>query len=232
MTADTRPESSADGGILSAAEADVWMLRLGVEGSRRFALGERGTGLTPSFEFGLRRDGGDAETGFGADIGAGLTVSDPRRGFSAKLAARGLLAHEASGFREWGASAALGWDPAPSSALGPSASLRHTRGASSTGGADALLARRTMAGLDANDDERSGGTLEADLGYGFPVLGGRAVGTPHVGLALRESGETLRLGYRYRVGRALALGFEASRRELANGNPPEHGLVVRASVRW
>ena len=233
VTADARPESAADGGVLSAAQADVWMLRLGVEGSRRFALGERRTGLTPSFEFGLRRDGGDAETGFGVDIGAGLAVSDPRRGLSAELAGRGLLAHEASGFREWGASAALGWDPAPSSALGPSASLRHTRGASSTGGMDALLARRTMAGLVPNDDARPGGTVEAELGYGFPVLGGRAVGTPHVGLVLRESGETLRLGYRYQAGRALVLGFEASRREpAADGNPPEHGLVVRASVRW
>ena len=232
VTAAARPESSVDGGILSAAQADVWLLRLGVEGSRRFALGERRTGLTPSFEFGLRRDGGDAETGFGVDIGAGLTVSDPRRGLSAELAGRGLLAHEASGFREWGASAALGWNPEPSSALGPSASLRHTRGASSTGGTDALLARRTMVGLDANDDERPGGTLEVELGYGFPVLGGRAVGTPHVGLALRESGETLRLGYRYRVGRALDLGIEASRREPANGNPSGHGLIVRASVRW
>ena len=232
VTAAARPESSVDGGILSAAQADVWLLRLGVEGSRRFALGERRTGLTPSFEFGLRRDGGDAETGFGVDIGAGLTVSDPRRGLSAELAARGLLAHEASGFREWGASAALGWNPEPSSALGPSASLRHTRGASSTGGTDALLARRTMVGLDTNDDERPGGTLEVELGYGFPVLGGRAVGTPHVGLALRESGETLRLGYRYRVGRALDLGIEASRREPANGNPSGHGLIVRASVRW
>ena len=232
VTAAARPESSVDGGILSAAQADVWLLRLGVEGSRRFALGERRTGLTPSFEFGLRRDGGDAETGFGVDIGAGLTVSDPRRGLSAELAARGLLAHEASGFREWGASAALGWNPEPSSALGPSASLRHTRGASSTGGTDALLARRTMPGLDTNDDERPGGTLEVELGYGFPVLGGRAVGTPHVGLALRESGETLRLGYRYRVGRALDLGIEASRREPANGNPSGHGLIVRASVRW
>ena len=77
----TRTTSDAargpDGGNLAEAEADVWLLRFGLEGSRRFALGGSGTGddpgasLTPSFELALRRDGGDAETGLGADMGGG-----------------------------------------------------------------------------------------------------------------------------------------------------------------
>ena len=97
------------GGNLNAADADVWLLRTGVEGARRFALGEDGTTITPSFEIGLRLDGGDAETGFGADLGGGLAFADPKRGLSLELKARGLLAHEASGFREWGANAGLAW---------------------------------------------------------------------------------------------------------------------------
>ena len=59
---------------LEAATADVTRLRLGLEGSWR-GLAFGGHELTPSLEVGIRRDGGDAETGFGADIGAGLAWS-------------------------------------------------------------------------------------------------------------------------------------------------------------
>ena len=61
--------------------------------------------LTPSAEIGVRHDGGDAETGFGADIGAGVAWSDPKRGLRAELRGRGLLTHESKGFRERGISA-------------------------------------------------------------------------------------------------------------------------------
>ena len=85
----TRTQSKAmrdaNGGRLEAATGDVWRLRLGVEGSRRFALGadDAGATLTPRFEVGARLDGGDAETGAGADVGAGVTLAAPRRGLIA-----------------------------------------------------------------------------------------------------------------------------------------------------
>ena len=104
-----------------------------------------------------------------------------------------------------------------------------------------------------------GRRLDAELGYGFSVLGGRAVGTPHAGLVSGDSGETWRLGYRlgfgqsteldlggelgpegrtlragygYRIGDALDLGLEASRREAANDDAAEHALMLRARLRW
>ena len=81
--------------------------------------------LTPSMEIGVRHDGGDAETGFGADIGAGLSWADPGSGLSADIRARALLAHEADGFSERGfsGSGSVSWDPEPSTALGPSLTL-------------------------------------------------------------------------------------------------------------
>ena len=57
-----------------------------------------------------RRDGGDAETGFGVDIGGGLAWSDTRRGITAEFRGPGLLTHEADGFRERGVSGSLFWD--------------------------------------------------------------------------------------------------------------------------
>ena len=140
--------TDAKGGKLAASDADVWLLRTGLEGSRRLALGDGGDGatLTPSFEVGLRLDGGDAETGFGADLGGGLAFADPGNGLSLDLKARGLVVHEASGFREWGASATLSFDPRPSTDRGLALSLRQSWGASPAGGMDGLLGRGDPGG--------------------------------------------------------------------------------------
>ena len=83
-------------------------LRLGLEGTWR-GLGT----LEPTLEVGARHDGGDAETGFGADIGGRLVWSDPALGIEAELAARGLLTHEDGSLSERGFAGSLAWDPSP-----------------------------------------------------------------------------------------------------------------------
>ena len=140
----------ADGGNLEAARATVTRLRLGVEASRPI-LFESGATLTPSLEVGVRHDGGDAETGFGLDLGIGLALSDPERGLQAEMRGRGLLAHESEGFRDLGFSGSFAWEGKPGSDLGAKLGLTQTVGGSSSGGADALLSRGTMDGLAAND---------------------------------------------------------------------------------
>ena len=148
---------------LAASEADVTRVRLALEGSQPFNLGGDAV-LTPSLELGVRHDGGDAETGFGADIGVGLILAAPSRGLSAELRARGLLTHEADGLRERGVSGTLAFDPAPDSDRGLSLNLSQTVGVQAAGGANALLARPTLAGLDAEEDEgRLGRRLDARL---------------------------------------------------------------------
>ena len=179
-------------GNLAAATADVWLVRTGIEGSRRFALGGGTAGmvLTPSFELGARLDGGDAETGLGVDLGGELAFAAPKQGVALDLKARGLIAHEASGFREWGASASLTWDPRPSTDRGLALRLRQGWGGSPTGGMDALLGRETLAGLAANDNgdtTASAGRLEAELGYGIALFGGGFTGTPHLGFGLSDT---------------------------------------------
>ena len=221
--------SGSGAGKLAAAQADVTRVRLGLEGSQPLRLGGDAV-LTPSLELGVRHDGGDAETGFGADIGAGLALAAPSRGLSAELRARGLLTHEADGMRERGVSGTLAWDPAPDSDRGLSLSLSQTVGAQASGGADALLARPTLAGLGADEDEgRLGRRLEAQLGYGLGVFDDRWTATPKLGLGLSDTGRELRLGWRLTervaAGLAFELGVEATRREDGAANP-EHGLEV------
>ena len=106
------------GGRLAAATADVTRLRLGLEGTWQGLKTGTGT-LTPRLEIGVRHDGGDAETGFGLDLGGGLAWSDPETGIRAEMNGRGLLTHEADGFRQRGIAGSLGWDPTPGSNRGP-----------------------------------------------------------------------------------------------------------------
>ena len=62
-------------GRLAATNAAVSRFRTGLEGSRAYTLAGR-LSLRPSVEVGLRHDGGDAETGAGMDVGAGLVMAD------------------------------------------------------------------------------------------------------------------------------------------------------------
>ena len=81
-------------GRLAATEAAVTRFRTGLEGSRDYTLGGR-LSLRPSVEVGLRHDGGDAETGAGMDVGAGLVVSDKSTGLAVDVRVRTLLVHQA-----------------------------------------------------------------------------------------------------------------------------------------
>ncbi len=215
---------SGDTGNLAASEAEVTRLRLGLEGSRAFRFAG-GASLVPSVELGVRHDGGDAETGFGADIGAGLAWSDPARGLSAEMRARGLLTHEDGSFSERGFAGSLAWDPAPESARGPSMSIARTVGAHASGGVEALFGAGTETVLgaanenDGNEMERR--ALEAKLGYGFALFHDRYTGTPELGLGLTDGARELVVGWRLaeetRTGLAFGLDVEAAREESAGG---------------
>ena len=198
--------------------------------------------LEPTFEAGLRHDGGDAETGYGIDIGGGLRWADPGLGLSAEVSGRGLLAHEASGFSDRGLSGSLAWDPDPASERGPSLTLTQTLGAQAAGGADALLGRQTLADLAANDNGTKSRRLELRLGYGVGAFGGRFTATPELGLALSDTGREYRLGWKIGLVRSgpssFELGIEATRREPANdpgsgaGAETEHSVRIKLEARF
>ena len=107
---------------LAGTEADVTRLRLALEGSWANLL-QGGGELTPKFSLGARYDGGDAETGFGMELGGGIVWSSPGLGLSLDLDGRTLLFHEADGLKDWGFSAGLTFDPNPDSKRGLSVTL-------------------------------------------------------------------------------------------------------------
>ena len=220
---------------LEAATAEVTRLRLGLEGSWRVIAG--GGEFVPRLEIGVRHDGGDAETGFGVDIGGGLAWSDRASGVAAEVSGRALLTHASGGFREHGFAGSLTWDPTPDSERGLKLTLRQSVGAEANEGVDALLSRGTMAGLAANDNGDGRRRREVKFGYGFEMFEGRFTGTPEIGLGLSEVGRDYSLGWRLtRAGSgagSLDLSVEARRRESANDDvPPEHGIGFAATARW
>ena len=222
--------ASGETGNLEAVTGDASRLRLLLEGSRGFELGP-GKVLTPSLEAGLRHDGGDAETGAGLELGAGLRYADPARGLTMEAKARGLIAHEDSGFEEWGLGGSIRLDPG-ASGRGLSLSLAPSFGAASSG-VERLWSGQDTAGLAANDNFEPGGRLKTELGYGLGAPGNLGVVTPYAGLGLSDGGtRDWRLGARWKIGPSFDLNLQGSRRESANDNAPDHGMMLRGSLRW
>ena len=109
-----------------------------------------------------------------------------------------------------------------------------TFGAASSG-VERLWSLSDARGLAASDEFEASGRLDAELGYGLPVLGS-LTGTPYAGLGLSDGGRDYRLGWRLTPGGSpldFALGVEGTWAESANDDAaPEHGVMLRGALRW
>ena len=200
---------SAAADNLAATEADVSRLRLVLEGSRPVAL-DGGGSFTPMLELGLR---------YASSWGLSIEAS-----------VRGLLAHEAQDYTEWGASAALRFDPGRQG-RGFTASIMPTWGTAASG-MSRLWGQSTAAGLAPADPLATGaaGRLDAELGYGLATLNGRGLLTPYARVALTEgTDQAWHLGTRLALAESLNLSLEASRRA-RDGDVAAHELALRANL--
>ena len=233
-------EVDGDEARLAASQADVARLRLGLEGVWQNVATQGGWRLRPGFEIGARLDGGDAETGLGAELGGSLALAHPSNGLLFNLKGRGLVAHRRSGFREWSSSASIGWDPSRTTDRGPSLSLTQSLGTAPWSGMDAMLTRKTLAGMAWEKDGagfENSGRMEGRIGYGLALFGGGFTGTPNLGFGLSGGGSRdWRLGWRLTsaVPRdpGLEVSLDATRREQADGTAPEHGVLLQGTLRW
>ncbi len=216
---------------LAASESDATRLRLGLEGSYRMAL-EGGGHLTPKLEVGARHDGGDAETGFGVELGGGVAWSDPALGLSLDVSGRTLIAHGNDDLKDRGYAASLAFDPAPATKRGPSLSLRQEFGGQARGGLDALFQPATLEDRTGSD---AASRWNMEAAYGFPAFGGRWTGSPHVGLGLATGARDYSVGWRLtpegRSAANVSFGLRATRRENA-AQAPEHTVGFEITARW
>ena len=199
--------------------------------SQEFTL-ETGEWIAPFVEVGARRDGGDAETALGAEVSGGFRYEHPVLGLTAEFDARGLLLHSGDDVEEMGVSGSLRYDPMTHSNLGPNLALSLSGGPEGWTDSDALWGHGAPGGWVADDGDAPGMRIDAEFGYGVPVLNGFGTGTPWIGTSLSDRWRDLHLGYRLGLGSDVNLGIDGRLRESAAGDEPsDYAIMLRLSVR-
>ena len=210
---------------MAETEADVSRLRLVLEGSRPLVFAS-GTSLTPSVEVGVRRDGGDAERGMGFEVGGAMRYANPSLGLTVEITARRLMAHERSGYSEWGAGGSLQFAPGGAE-RGFSAKLGSSVG-TATSGVEGLWAMGDTRGLAGG--AQAPGRVDAEAGYAMGAFGGSGVITPYGGFSMSGDRRS-RAGWRLRLGDSFNLSLEGDRTENPDA-PSRHGVALRGDLRW
>ena len=216
---------TADSATFEVATLDMWRFRLTTELSHEL-LFSSGTSLTPWAELGARHDGGDGQTGAGLELGGGLRYRVPQVGLTAEGYGRWLAVHEGA-LQEWGVGAMVTIDPGMDR-RGWSASVTPSWGETASG--VQRLWQQGAAGPAWYGTSRA--QVDAQLGYGVPVFGGRSVLTPFG--AMNLAGDEAR---RYRLGGSLAtsrwttLSLEIERWDRALTDAM-HSVMVRGAAEF
>ena len=224
MWVGTKSERTND---MVATEGDVMRLRLILQGERIFEGGDGAT-FTPSAEVGLRHDGGDAETGTGVEVGAGLRYTAGAVTIEAQ--ARTLLVHEASGYEDWGASGAIRVTP-DASGRGLTLSIAPVWGRTGSA-AERLWSAHDARALGEDSEFEADSRLVIDAGYGIGLAHRRGVLTPYAGLTLGDAGNrTVRTGTRWQLGPDAMVALEGFR-QTSRAGEADNRLMLRVALRF
>ena len=147
----------------------------------------------PKWSLGVRRDGGDAEGGFGIEVGAGIDWRFPG-GLEIGFHARGLATHEDENLRDRGASLSVGYDPRPGTARGFSGRFGLDAGLSSSGGTGFLAGEIFPVSSNAATEVEPNWTMEG--AYGLRRHRWGLLGSPYLSLSGDRRVEEYRMGYR------------------------------------
>ncbi len=219
----------SDAVAMPEVDADAHRVRLMLEGRRAWQAGPQQQ-LELSLEFGGRWDGGDADTGVGAELGGGLAYRHAAWGLGIETRGRYLLGHTERAFEEWGASVSVALDPGVEG-IGPSLTLSPTWGEASSGVENLWREERLLGaslGSQPSPTERGNlrpSRLRMELGYGFETRGPSLL---KLYSALDEAGpgsRNWRLGSQV-TGGWFTWGLELDRRENWDASP-EHGIFLR-----
>ena len=218
--------TAGEGGMVTTG---AHRARLLAEGTYRMDFGAGGV-LIPRLVTGVRYDFGDAEEGFGAEMGGAVTYTYPAWGLTASGNLRVLLTHQDSGFEQWGGGGSLRVTPG-AAGLGPSVAVNTSLGAPASG-VQRLWTSGVAHGSAPAASAAPGAHIDAEMGYGLTVLDGGGMVTPYVGMAVAEKGaRAFRLGGRLSVGPAFSLSVEGERREESAG-AAAHAVSVNGALRW
>ncbi len=215
-----------DGGRIEGLKVGTNRLRAALEGSHAISVGS-GSSLVPSVEFGIRRDGGDGETGVGGELGGGVAYASSF-GLAVEARGRGLLFHQGDA-KEWGVGGSVRFDSG-GDGRGLSMSVLPGYGESASG-VRGLWESERASELGVSGSGREFG-LETEVAYGFAALGDGGLLTPYGALGRAGGdGRNYRAGSRLSVGGTFDVSLEARRSETGGGQP-EHGLSLQGRLNW
>ena len=157
-------------------------------------------GLTLATTAGARYDGGDADTGAGAEAGASLGYT----GGGLDLALKARAAFGSGGHEEWGAGFRLAWDPGQRG-QGLRLALSPGRGADHSG-VRALLDHGALGPPHPGDGQLW--RLDAETGYGIPSLGNGSLDA-YTRFSARGHERVWSAGAAYDIDRSLRLTVES-----------------------
>ena len=207
-------------------------LRLTLAGRREVMATEQGR-LGVNLEFGGRWDGGDAQTGWGAEIRGGLDYRHADLGLQVAVQGQYLLVHSTRSFDEKGVSVTLEFDPGVQG-QGLSLALRPAWGANPSG-AGALWNNEALLRQGGPVPHTAPGAaserLDFELGYGFGLREDTGL------LRLQGAVSNQGLGQRgYRFGGSLDLSERTRARlelnRLEGLGKPSHGLLIEWQHIW
>ena len=215
-------------GNFEASGADASHVRFALEFSRPCGLGS-GVVLAPRLDLGVHHDGGDAETGTGFEVGAG--IHNAAGAISIEGQVRALIAYDESGYENWGASGALRMNPSPS---GRGLSLRLAPvWSSASSEPEDLWSAPAATSLVLEEDVESETGLESELGYGVGLSGSAGVLTPYPGPFLGNGdSRTYRADARWRLWSDATHSLEGARASGAGASDSASSVLLRASVRF
>ena len=178
---------------LASSSGTTTRFRLGLESrwTHRLASGEQ---VISYVELAQRYDGGDAETGYGMEVGGGIDWLDPSLGLELSVEGRTLVLHKDKNLKDWSLGLRLSYAADPSTPRGFRTLFSHNFGGSASEGVAGLL----ESDLFPETTETSGleSSWEAEMAYGFSSLDG-LIGSPYTRLSGGSSDlGRLRLGYR------------------------------------
>ncbi len=208
---------------MAALTVDARRVRMILEGSRTHTLAD-GAQLEPSLEVGVRHDGGDGETGFGAELGGGVRYSNPVMGLTLEGRARTLVGRDSYG--EWGVNGLIRLERGNGRGL----SFNLSPGYGKTGSGTQRLWQQGLH--DKIDGERDyGARMDLRLGYGLPAFGGRGLLTPYSELTFGDSARNYRLGMEWELGALFELNLTGERHESSDG-AADHAIMLKGEVRF
>ncbi len=226
---DVTADEVDDGSSLIGVDTFSSRARLVLEGTVQ-SFSDGGGRTTGKFELGARIDDGDVGEGIGAEAAAEVRFGSTNTGLELRGRGSVLFFHEQEGYREWGASLGLIYDPGRRG-RGVSLTLEPAWNAPSTGVASAMWDTDSLpdySGQTASSDDAS---FRARLGYGVGALHESGLVTLYSEVE-DDDDRRLRLGSEFDgIGTGLGglrLDLYGERRD--SGDDPENAAMFKGTI--